>query len=219
MRKFLVLAVAATAGLLVAAPAMVPATAAVAASHDVLTINKVGGTNVKKDAILKASLKSGTSAKFLTAKNAGVTCKSVSFTDKVLSNPRAKGTAREELTKQTFSKCKVSGIGGVKGVKSVKLNGLPYKSTISDRKGDPVSVSGTTATITLRADIGPLTCVYHATTTKGSVSNSSQTISFSNQPFKKKSGVTACPRKGSFSAAFGPVKDTSVKGDPHVFVN
>jgi hypothetical protein len=219
MRKFLVLAVAATAGLLVAAPAMVPATAAVAASHDVLTIRKVGGNNVKKDAILKASLKSGTSATFLTSKNAGVTCKSVSFTDKVLSNPRAKGTAREELTKQTFSKCSVHGITDATGVKSVKLTGLPYKSTISDRKGDPVSVSGTTATITLKSVLGTLTCKYHANTTKGSASNTSQTISFSNQAFKKKAGVSACPGSGHFTATFGPVKDTSVSGDPHVFIN
>jgi hypothetical protein len=219
MRKFLVLAAAGAATLLVSAPAMVPATAAVAASHDVLTISKVGGTNVKKNAILKAGLKSHTSATFLTSKNAGVTCKSVSFTDKVLSNPRAKGTAKEELTKQTFSKCSVHGIADATGVNSVKLNGLPYKSTISDSKGDPVSVSGTTATISLKSILGSLTCQYHAKTTKGSASNVSQTISFSNQPFSLKSGPSACPKSGHFTADFGPVKDTSVHGSPHVFVN
>jgi hypothetical protein len=220
VRKFLIPAMAAAAAaLFIPLQTAIPATAAPTASHDVLTIKKVGGTNVKKNAILKAGLKSGTKATFLTAKNAGVTCKSVSFTDKVLSNPRAKGTAKEELTKQTFSKCSVHGIQDATGVKSVTLKGLPYKSTISDSKGDPVNVSGTTATIVLKSVLGSLTCEYHATTTKGSASNSSQTIAFSNQPFKKKAGVSACPKSGHFTATFGPVKDTSVKGDPHVFIN
>jgi len=220
VRKFLIPAMAAAAAaLLIPLQAAIPATAATAASHDVLTISKVGGTNVKKNAILKAGLKSGSTATFLTSKNAGVTCKAVSFTDKVLSNPRKKGTAKEELTKQTFSKCSVHGIPDTTGVNSVKLNNLPYKSTISDSKGDPVSVSGTTATISLKSVLGSLTCQYHATTTKGSASNSSQTISFSNQPFKYKSGPSACPKSGHFTATFGPVKDTSVKGSPHVYVN
>jgi hypothetical protein len=219
MRKFLVLAVAATAGLLVSAPAMVPAAAAVTATHDVLTISKVGGTNVKKNAILKANLKSGTKATFLTSKNAGVTCKSVTFTDKVLSNPKAKGTVKEELTNQTFSKCSVHGIQDATGVKSVKLEGTPYKSTLSDSKGDPVVVNGTLAKITLKSILGTIDCEYHATKTKGSASNTSQTISFSNQPFKKKSGPAVCPKSGHFTATFGPVKDTSVHGSPHVFVN
>lgn len=216
MRKFLVLAAAAMAAAL-----LVPlqATAATTATHDVLTIRRVGGTNVKVHAILKANLKSGTSATFLTSKKAGVTCKSVTFTDKVITNPRAKGTAREELTSQTFSRCSVHGIQDATGVKHVRLNGLPYKSTISDSKGDPVRVSGTTATIELKSVLGTLTCQYHATTTKGSASNSSQTISFSSQPFSKKSGPSPCPRSGHFSAKFGPVKDTSVKGSPHVFIN
>lgn len=215
MRKFVVLVAAAASSLLMA----LPATASVAASHDVLTTGKVGGTNVKVGATLKASLKSGTKATFLTSKSAGVTCRSVTFTDKVVSNPRAKGTAREKLTSQTFSKCSVHGIQDATGVRSVKLLGLPYKATISDAKGDPVKVTGTVAKITLKTIFGSLTCDYKATTSTGHASNKAQTITFSSQRFTKKSGPTACPGSGHFSATFGPVKDTSVHGSPHVFIN
>jgi hypothetical protein len=221
MRKFLVLAVTATAGLLVAAPAMVPATAAVAASHDVLTIRKVGGNNVKVGATLKANLASGTKATFLTPGNNFVKCSSVNFAAKVTKNPKAKGTAEEKLTTQTYKKC-TTNIAVANGRPKVVLNHLPYKTTLSDRKGDPVTVSGTTATISVPATIGgTLVCHYGAVNkkTKGSASNATQAISFSNQPFKLTSGPSGCPKTGKFTATFGPVRDTSVKGDPHVFVN
>lgn len=217
MRKFLVLAMAAAAALMVAVPAM----AATSATHDVLTISKVGGTNVKVNAILKANLKSGTKATFETSGGMGVTCKAVTFTDQVTKNPKEPGTAVEKLKAQTFSKC-TTNFTDATGVKSVTLSGLPYKTTLSDSKGDPVTVSGTTATISLDTIFGkkhPLTCTYHATTTKGTATNATQTITFSDQLFKKTAGTTACPTKGHFSATFGPVEDTSVKGDPHVFVN
>jgi hypothetical protein len=221
MRKFLVMAVAATAGLLVAAPAMVPATAAVAASHDVLTIRKVGGNNVKVGAILKASLQSGTKATFLTPGDNFVKCSSVSFTAKVTKNPRAKGSADESLTSQVYKKC-TTNIAVATGRPKVVLNKLPYKTTLSDSKGDPVTVSGTTATISVPSSLGgTLVCHYGAKQKKthGSASNATQTIGFSNQPFRLTSGPEGCPTSGKFTATFGPVKDTSVKGDPHVFVN
>jgi hypothetical protein len=196
-----------------------PMTAASAATHDVLTIGRVGGANVKVGAVLKASIKAGTKVTFLTGRSAGITCKTAQFTAKVTSNPKAPGTARESLTAQSFGRCSVHGISGATGVKSIKLNHLPYKTTIKDSSGDPVTVSGTNTTLTLRASLGSIKCTYKATITKGRASNASQTITFSKQVFKLQSGVNACPKKGTFTAAFGPVLDTSVHGRPHVFVN
>ena len=215
MRKLLVLSVAAAAVLLTA----LPSTAAFAATHSVLTTGKVGGASVKVGATLKGSLKKGTKATFLTSKSAGVSCKSVTFTDKVTKNPAAPGTAIESLEKQSFSGCTVSGIAGATGVKSVVLTGLPYKTTISGAKGFPVVVFSTKSTITLSTVIGTLSCSYKATTTKGSASNTGQVITFSKQTFKLSAGPSACPATGSFSATFGPVRDMSVKGTPAVFVN
>jgi hypothetical protein len=218
MRKLL-LPAAAAAALLAAAPM----TAASAASHDVLTTGKVGGPNVKVGALLQASLKSNTTAKFLTSKSSGVTCKKVTFTDKVISNPPQPGTAKESLTKQIFvsSSCSVKGIQGATSVKSVKVNKLPYRATISGKKGFPVTVSGTSTTITLNTTLGPLSCTYTANgrITKGNASNTTQTISFNGQKFTRSHSPLNCPKTGTFSATFGPVVDTSAKGHPHVFVN
>jgi hypothetical protein len=149
-----------------------------------------------------------------------VKCSTVSFTARVTKNPAAKGTADEELTTQTYKKC-TTNISGAIGAPSIKVNRLPYRTTLSDSKGDPVTVSKTVATITVPASIGSLTCVYGAKNgkTTGSASNTAQTITFSKQPFKLTSGTSGCPKTGSFSATFGPVEDTSVHGDPHVFVN
>lgn len=215
MRKLLLAAVSMAALLL----GIAPMTAASAATHDVLTISRAHGANVKVGAVLKANIKAGTKVTFLTGRNAGITCKAASFTAKVTSNPKAPGTAKESLTAQSFGRCSVHGISGATGVKSIKLNRLPYKATIKDSAGDPVTVSGTNTTLTLRSSLGAIKCTYKATTTKGSASNASQTITFRNQLFRKQSGPNVCPKTGKFSAAFGPVLDTSVRGRPHVFVN
>jgi hypothetical protein len=219
MRKFSVLAIAAAAALTVALPAAA-ATAATAATHDVLTTGRVGGPNVKVNAVLKAILKKGTKAEFLTPGNQFVRCSSVNFTARVTKNPKAKGTADEDLTTQNYSKC-TTNITGATGSPKVVVNNLPYKTTLSDAKGDPVIVSNTVATITVHESVGKLNCTYGAKhgKTAGSASNASQTISFSKQPFVLTSGPQGCPTTGSFTATFGPVEDTSVHGDPHVFVN
>src|SRR5262245_25476255 len=194
-----------------------PAEAAPAVVHHVLTIRKVGGPNVKKGAILKASLSTGAKAVF--ASSAGnVTCKVSSFTVKVTNNPPKPGTATESLTRQTFGKCSTT-ISGATSVKSAKLTKLPYKTTISDKAGFPVTVTGPRTTITLNTILGTLSCSYKAASAKGHANNSKQTITFTKQPFSKSSGPAACPSKGSFSVSYGPVRDTSVTGSPHVFVN
>jgi hypothetical protein len=219
MRKMFVPAAAVATGALLLA--VLPMTTASAKSDpSVLTVGKAGGSAVAKGAILKASLAKGTKGVFATnIKGVSVSCKSSSFTDKVTANPKAPGTATESLTAQTFGSCSISGIPGAT-ISSVKLNKLPYKSTISDKKGNPVTVTGTNTTITIKVSGLKVSCSYKAKTTTGSASNKSQTIAFSKQPFTLYSGPTpTCASKGSFTATFGPVKDTSVKGSPSVYVN
>jgi hypothetical protein len=218
VRKYLYLAAAATAS---AAVVVLPATSALAAGH-VLTISKTGGTAVKTGAVLKAGLAKGKTAVFSLG-GEKLTCKSGAFSAKVTANPGKPGKATESLTAQTFSKCKVTGITGVT-FKSLKANNLPYKVTVSDAKGNPVTVAGTSKsrpvsfTATVAAGTLTVTCSYKATSVKGHASNTGNTITFSKQKF---SGTTGglCPASANFSATFGPVTDSSVKGSPKVFVN
>ena len=215
MRKVMpsVITTAAATALLAA----IPATAS-AATHDVLTIKKVGGPNVAIGAILKASLKTGTKATFYSpGTTSGVICSKSSLTSKVTKNPAAPGTATESLTAQTFSGC-TSNISGAT-VKSVKVLNLPYTTTVSDAAGNPVTVSKPSTKITLSTGLGVLTCTYKAAAIQGKASNKGNLITFKNQLFTKSSGSSLCPASGDFSAKFGPVKDTSVSGSPAVFVN
>lgn len=197
MRKLL-LPAAATAALLATIP-MTAASAAPtvsAAPHSVLTTGRVGGTNVKVGAILQASLKSGTKAVFA-AGPVKVTCKKVIFKAQVTKNPPKRGTATEKLKSQTFSRCSITGVSGTNGAPSVKLNHLPYKTTISDSHGNLVTVSGTNTTITIGTILGgSIKCTYVAKTTKGNASNTSQTIAFSKQAFIRKSGPPTTCKEG-----------------------
>ncbi len=135
MRKYLYLAAAVTAS---AAVVALPATSAFAAGH-VLTIKKTGGTAVKTGAVLKAGLAKGKTAVFSLGSEK-LTCKSASFSAKVTGNPAKPGKATESLTSQKFSKCTVS-VSGVT-VQEHQGSNLPYKVSVSDAKGFPVTVSG-----------------------------------------------------------------------------
>jgi hypothetical protein len=221
MRKLMIAGAAVATALLLSASMSATAFASPAATHDVLTWGKAGGVNVGKNQILKANLASKAKAVFASSPASGgtITCTKSSFTAKVTGNPAKPGTATESLTAQTFSKCTASGNPDITGVKSVLIDHLPYKTTISDKKGDPVKVSDSETTLNLDSTVGVITCVYKATTTTGSATNKTQTITFTKQTFKKLSGPAVCTGSGAFSASYGPVTDTSVKGDPHVFVN
>ncbi len=217
MRKRILTAIAAVVALLAFLPMV---TASAATRHAVLTINKVGGPNVKVKAILQASVKSGTKVTFFTpgTKN-GVSCKSASFTDTVTSNPLVPGLARENLNKQTFGKCTISGVPGATGVKSIAVQGLPYKTTVSSSGSHQIVLSKAKTKLTLNTILGPITCTYSAATVKGTWSNTGQVNKFVNQTFTRSAGPALCPRKGTFSATFGPVRDFSVRNHPAVFVN
>jgi hypothetical protein len=220
LRKYLYLAMAAASATVLAAP--VVAQAAPAANHHVLTIKKVGGPAVAVKAKLSASLVKGTSAVF-NLKGIKITCKQSSFTAVVVKNPLKPGTATESQTTETIGKCTVSIAGAT--VKSVKAVNLPYNASVSDKKGFPVTVSGRSKskpiqlTAVAKALGQTLTCSYKAAKVSGSASNKGNTITVTNQKFTKVSGSTLCPTTSTFSAKYGPVKDTSVKGNPAVFVN
>ncbi len=67
--------------------------------------------------------------------------------------------------------------------------------------------------------MGTLTCSYGAARLRGRADNAGSKIIFVGQLFRLTSGSAACPKGGSFSAAFGPVTNGSAPGHPHVFVN
>jgi hypothetical protein len=203
--------------------APVAAGASEATAHSVLTISKAGGTAVKVGAVLKASLAKGATATFSTSEFT-LTCKTATFSAKVTKNPKAKGTADESLTSQAFSKCSVS-LQGV-SVKSIKISNLPYNTTVSDAKGDPVTVSGTksskpiSTTVTVSFSGESFACSYSTKTLKGVASNKGNTIAFTKQSFTGAKGQSSlCPKTASFTAKFGAVKDSSVKKSPAVFLN
>jgi hypothetical protein len=227
VRKYLYIAMAAASAAVLAAP--IVADAAPSAASHVLTIKKVHGTAVKTGAVLKASLAKGTTAKFVIGSGTSaitVTCKSSSFSAKVLKNPVAPAMATESVTAESIAKCTTSLNGLTLG--SIKSLNLPYKSTVSDKKGLPVTVSGTkTKPIELKASATfsgmPITCIYMAAKAVGVASNKGNTITFTKQKLTVvtmgSSSICAGIGPATFSAKYGPVQDTSVTGKPAVFVN
>lgn len=147
------------------------------------------------------------------------------FRAKVTSNPARPGSARESLTAQTFSKCTVN-VQGVT-VNSVRVSNLPFKVTVSDAKGHPVKVSGRSkskpllTTVTASAGIVTVSCSYRAASITGHASNKGNVITFVKQKFVLAPGSSGFCSAASalFSGSFGPVRDSSVKGSPRVFVN
>ncbi len=222
MRKYLYLALAAASAAVMAAP-MVAEAAPATASH-VLTVRKTHGTAVKPAAALKASLVKGTSAVFSITGFGSLTCKQASFIAIVGKNPTRPGRATEAITSESIGNCKAS-LMGLKVTKIKALN-LPYASTVSDRKGTPVFISGRKSTkpIEMSSTVSfaghSITCSYKASSIRGSGSNKGNTITIVKQKFTKAAGSNGiCPASATFSAKFGPVVDSSLKGNPKVFVN
>jgi hypothetical protein len=219
-----ILALTAAAATLLPLSMLTTASAAPAAKHDVLTTGKVGGANVKVKDVLQASLAAKAKVVFKDGSTI-LTCTKSTFTVKVTKNPAAKSTAHESLTGQTFSKCKASGpfAGFVKKV-TVTLGKGPFNVTASDAKGNPVTVLKPSSKVVVVTNVvGTLTCFYSAKAITGSASNKHQTVSFSKQKLTLASGssksCSTLSKTALFSATYGPVVDTSVKGKPHVFVN
>jgi hypothetical protein len=208
--------------------ATLPAAAASAASVHVLTTGKAGGLAVKPGAVLKASLAPRTSVVFKNSLGT-LTCTRSTITAKVVTNPVKTGRpaiARASITAYTYAGCKIS-INGIPGVtvKDLTAANLPYNVTVSDARGNPVRVSERSkakplllsATVTFMGS--SITCSVKAASITGTASNKGNRITIVTRNFTKASGPSFCPSSGTISATYGPLRDTSVKGSPAVFVN
>ncbi|MET8626976.1 Tat pathway signal sequence domain protein [Kitasatospora sp. NPDC004669] len=223
MRIRRTLAAASLAAIALTGAAVAPAQADAGA---VLTTGSASGPAVSVGDTLTANLVSGTAATFTdgaTSSN-GVSCGNSSFSATVTANPAAPGSAVEQLNTQTFDSC-TSNVIGVMGVQSVTVYNLPFTNTVSDGAGNPVSLTpgasgpmGTT--VVLNTILGSVTCDYqNSTGISGTTSNTGNTIGFSGQPFTLVSGPGLCFSTGYFSATYGPVTDSSVAGNPLLYVN
>ncbi|MDV7215966.1 Tat pathway signal sequence domain protein [Streptomyces prunicolor] len=220
MRRYTVPALAVTATL--TALALLPATAA-SADSAVLTYDSAAGSAVSVGDVLTASLAGGTKAALATSSggSSGITCTGSTLSATVTANPAAPGTATESATSQTFSGC-TSNVFGVTGVQSITVNGLPY-STAASSDGTvtvtPASGSTIQTTVVLSTLLGSVTCVYRAPSLAAVSSNSTTSLTFTNQAFTKFSGSVLCAGNGYFSATYAPVTDSSVSGAPAVYTN
>ncbi|MEV6208948.1 Tat pathway signal sequence domain protein [Kitasatospora sp. NPDC051914] len=196
------------------------------AAVPVLTAGGPDGAAVAAGDVLAAPLTAGTRATFYSTATSttGVTCGASQFTATVLTNPDAPGTATESLTGMAFSSC-TSNVTGVTAVKSLTVGNLPYTVSVADSAGLPVALTaGPTgpieATAVLSTWFGTLTCTYRLSGDfTGSADNTAHSLSFRNEHFAKSSGSSLCPADGYFSAAYGPVTDTSRTGNPPVHIN
>ncbi len=221
MRKQLYFAVAAAGAML----SMLATLPAAADTTDVLTYGSLAGTNVAVGDVVTSALAAGTTANFYSdaTGTSGVTCSTSSFTGTVLTNPAASGTATESVTDQEFSDCS-SNVLGVLGVTSVTVQNLPFSAAVNDT-ADTITITGTDAapvetTVVLSTLLGSATCIYEADadTVTGAVSNTDNSITFTNQQFDLESGSSLCFSNGFFSATYAPVQD-STAGGAAVYVN
>ena len=229
MPRYRPVVLAAACALALAAPASAAyaATAQHAAAKPVLTIGKKGGPAVKKHAVLKASLAKGKSATFAVGAFSA-TCSSSTLQAKVTANPSSRGKATLSLTGLTIRHCKLHGAPSGVSLTSVKALNLPYGVTISSAKGFPVTIAGMAATtpLSLQATFSvgstPVTCVVTAPKVKAHASNTGNKVSATKQKFTlATSQPPDCSVASSvtFSATYGPIRDTTANHSPKVFFN
>jgi hypothetical protein len=221
VRKFIIplATIAATA-----ATMLVVASANAVSNPDVLTYGSAGGTNVAVGNTLSGSLASGQDATWATTSNGSekATCTTSALTEKVTANPTSPGTADTTVQNQTFSNCSNS-LGLT--IQSATISSLPYPTTINDSLSNPVGISSLSALVVIEVNSGqvrrpqacglvcPQDCHYIGTNLVG-------TDAFVNQPFDlAEGGGVNCPAVLYYSADYGPLQDTSISGDPTVYLN
>jgi len=237
MPRYRAVIVAAACALALAAPAgaAYAATAAHHAAKPVLTVGKKGGPAVRKRAVLKASLAKGKSAVFALNTSLGTftaTCTKSTLEVKVTANPSTRGKATLSLTGETISSCTLKGAPDGITLTSISATNLPSDVTISSAKGFPITIAGRSKTKPLAfsavinassVGAGSLTCVVTAPTAKANGSNKGNEVTVSKQKFTldKSASSADCSiaSTATFSATYGPIRDTSVKHSPKVFVS
>jgi hypothetical protein len=217
MRKMLYFTVAAAA-IALSAATVLPASADTPA---VLTYGSLGGTSVAVGDTIAASLAPGTNVNFYTdsSDTSGVTCTTSSFSSTVETNPASSGVATESVASQTFDNC-TANVGGVNSVQSVTADNLPWAASVDD-SANTITITGAETTLVVNSIVGQLTCNYTADggSLAGTVNNSDNSITFTNQKFDLASGSSFwCNGNGYFSGTYSPVQD-GTQGNAAVFVN
>ncbi|MFJ9610767.1 Tat pathway signal sequence domain protein [Kitasatospora sp. NPDC101176] len=189
------------------------------AASSVLT---AGGAAVAAGDALAAPLAAGSRATFYSTATSttGVTCATSQLSASVQGNPAAPGTATASLTGLVFGSC-TSNVTGVTSVRSLTVGGFPFGVALSDAPGLPVTLTGPIqATAVLNTWFGTITCSYQLSGAfTGNADNAAHSLAFRTEHFAKSGGSSLCPGDGYFSAAYGPVTDTSRPGSPAIDVN
>jgi hypothetical protein len=235
MRKYLITTAAAVTASLAL---MVTGSYASAQSVDVLTYGSAGGTNVSVNDVLSSSLQSGTNATFYTATSGttGGTCSSGSISESVTSNPTEGGTADTSVSSQSFSSCadnlsftidsmtmnsgytaELSQYGvSVPAVSATIVGSVPIGVEGANKPGTIKKTAGLNEICPGSVDTGcglTVDCYYTGSGLSGS-------NVFTNQELVATSESNSdCPSVMYFSATYGTLVDSSVTGDPTVYVN
>jgi len=232
MRKYRLAAVAAAGVMVLAVPAGAALAAGThnAAAKPVLRIGKTSGAAVKKGAKLRAGLAHGQKVN-LSIGSFAATCSKSSFAAKVVKNPTSKGTASLSVTSETLGGCSLpASLKALATLKSITAINTPYVGTITSKGKLTIGESKKSKPIGFAAVIfvSPknYTCVFTAASNTGKTSNKGNAVSFSKQKLTLNTTLTSsadlptCEFAGtssSFSAVYGPVRDTSVKHSPKVY--
>jgi hypothetical protein len=206
MRKHLIISAATLAATLTLA--LAGASYAAASTTDTLTYGSQAGTNIPVNSVISDSLQSGTPATFYTSTSGttGGTCSAGSYSATVTSNP-AEGTVSDETTtSQSFGDCTDN--------LSFSINSITIKPYDATMGGNGTQIASLKSTLVGTNSAGAtVTCHYTGTSVSGS-------WVFTNQELTLGSGSSgACVSTLYFSATYGALIDTSVSGDPIVYVN
>jgi hypothetical protein len=202
---FTTLAITITIGLAIPAYKSLSASAS---TSDVLTSGSTGGTNVAVENDISSSLSSGTTATISSDGSSIGTCTGSNIAGTVTSNPAAPSAADLSVSTLTFSGC----TEGSEAL-TVVAEGLPYSGTFSSSGSEtitgPVSISVSTG------GEFPTHCTY---TDSGGLSATDG--QFSGQEFTKGSSpLCSGPDEITVSGGYDNPVDTSISGDPAVFIN
>jgi hypothetical protein len=207
MRKALIISAAAIAASL--SLATVAANYATAGTVDVLTYGSQGGTNVAVGNVISDPIAPGTVLTFYTTTTGttGGSCSTGSTSATVATNPAVGGVADLSNTVESLSNCTDNLTFKVNSVSISNPSGATFSAS-------GVAVPSVTGIVSGTEEFGvALSCKYTGT-------NLVSGFSFTNQQLNRASGQsTQCPATLYVSGQAGTLVDTSVSGDPIVYLN
>jgi len=199
-----------------------------AATVPVLTWGSPGGTPVNPGDQLSTQLNSGTPLRLTTTPGGpvGANCTSSVMQAQATANPPSPGTATATLTAWSIGACTSSNPGVVNVIGTV-VNALPQPVVINDTGTLPVRIGpagpGLTIVMTVNLGAGTMNCTYQpvgAVVTGNTVLGTSQWV-FTNSKVQLVGGaVGPCGQPVDYlTAAYAPVRDTTIGSLPLVYVN